>query len=71
MVVFAFDGKQVTVEKGKFTPGAIRDLTEILTSSSVGKGEIHLLPNDRVEFEGEIPSTLHQAIRNVIALYLR
>ena len=71
VVVFAINGKCVTLEKGTFATEANRELTDILVKhANAGPGEIHILANDRLDIEGNIPASCHQGIRNVVSMYL-
>ena len=61
-----FDGKRVSVVKGKATNANARELQRILSESSLKSCEIHITGNGRVEFEGAVPRKIQQAVRNVL-----
>lgn len=65
-LVFSFDGRRVAVAKGKSTASICGALGGILSEAGMGKCEVHVLPNGKVELGENIPAALHQQIRNVI-----
>ena len=65
-IVFLYDGRRVTVPKGKTTSRIARELCDILERESSPPCEIHVTAIGEVEFDKHVPTTTHQAIRNVV-----
>ena len=59
-------GRYVAV-RGKVSGPILRDLAGCLEDAWISKGEIWLAGNGRVSFSRNIPTEIHQRLRNILA----
>ena len=60
------DGR-ATLKKGKLSMSLLADVTELMRREGVRKAEIWINASGAISFSAEIPSSLHQRLRNILA----
>ena len=56
----------VRVTRGSLRPYARQHVTEVLSEAGVSSGFIAITPGNRVAFSRQIPTAIHQRLRNVL-----
>ncbi|WP_437228582.1 DUF3634 family protein [Planctomicrobium sp. SH661] len=64
--IFRIRDGVIRVQRGHLRYAAKESLTEVLAAEGVNKGFIAITSGGRVTFSREIPSSVHQKIRNVL-----
>ncbi|MFM7180699.1 MAG: DUF3634 family protein [Verrucomicrobiales bacterium] len=60
-------GASASCVKGKIAGSVLRDIHSIASANGVLEGEIWIDKIGRVTFSNEIPSAIHQRLRNAVA----
>jgi len=61
-----FRSGTIRVARGRLKPHAKEHVTAILSEAGVSKAFITITSNNRVTFSRQIPSSIHQRLRNVL-----